>query len=164
MGLRERLRNRQRPYTTYLLRVDDTTDAERALVAARKTHARAQARHSGDSPEAAEVAEAKTALDAAQAALDGCYEQLVLTAMRSDEYELLLAAHPPRKGVKDDEQVHYNTETFPPALLAECVGGDLTPEEWQEALTDCSYGEKQELLIIVQALNVRGPASSIPKG
>lgn len=157
MSLAERLRGRRLPYTVYPLRVADTTEAEQALVEARRRLRAATLKGRG-------VEEAQAAVEEAQAALDGCFEQLTIHAVTAHRYEEIVAEHPPRPGNKDDNQLGYDYEAVRLALLVEGAEGDATAEDWQEFFANCSAGEKAELLLVVQALNARGPAATIPKG
>ena len=133
MGLRERLRGRARPTDTFLLRVDDDTEARAELAEA--------VRDGGD-------------LVAAQAKVDGCYETLLITALPPADMEALRAAHPPT-----DEQAGapWNAATFLPALLAECITGDVTEEDWAEYTTKgpMTVGEVRDLFDTVMAVNYR---------
>lgn len=162
MSLRERLRARQRPTTTYPLRVADTSEAERELREAQVAYRRIVRHGGGDDPA---VAAAKTRLDTAQAAFDECYEMITLVALPPGDLEALLAAHPPREGQDDGP---FNSDTYPRALFLACVdghNGDMTREDWEHMLDQtCSYGERQELYVLAQALNTRGPSTAIPKG
>lgn len=161
MGLRDRLRARQRPTTTYPLRVADTSEAERELRESQVAYRRI-ARHGGEDDPA--VRTAKERLDAAQAAFDACFEMITLVALAPADLEALLAAHPP----KGDGDGLFNPDTYPRELFLACVeghNGDMTREDWEHVLDEsCSYGERQELYVLVQALNTRGPSSAIPKG
>ncbi|MBB5130542.1 hypothetical protein HNP84_000230 [Thermocatellispora tengchongensis] len=157
-SLRDRLRARQRPSVPCRLQVDDTAAAQRAAEEAVVALRLAQAR--GAAPE--EVTAAREAVTAAQAALEACYATVTVTALPPGDLEALVAAHPPREGSDDRE---WNTDTFPRALLLECLPGDMTGEEWAEFLaTSCSDGEVAALEQAALAVNVRAPDGTLPKG
>lgn len=156
MGLRDRLRAKARPVVRHPLVVKDQAgpraalaDADRALLAARVDH-------DEDSPE---VAEAQRAVEEAQRKVDACVEMLTLRALPPEDFEALVAAHPPQ----DDEDT-WHTATFRPALLAACVEGDMTEDDWAEFEPRCSTGERNALFFAALAVNSRVPDVSVPKG
>lgn len=160
MTIRDRLRSRQRPTTTYPMRVADTQDAERELLEAQAAYRRASRLGGPDSPEARD---AKTRVEQAEEALRGCYVDIKLVALPPDELEALIAQHPPREGVDDGP---VNADSYPRALFLACVDAEgMTREDWEYVLDHtCSYGERQELYLLAQALNTRGPSTALPKG
>lgn len=143
MSLRDRLRARSRPTATHDLRVEDDTAARNELAAALQDGA----------PER---------IEAAQTALQTCYETLHLTALPPADMEALIAAHPAPGG----SDSAWNPATFIPALLVACVGGDATEDDWAEWTTKgpLSVGESRDLLNAVLAVNYRTPDLSVGKG
>jgi hypothetical protein len=144
MGLKNRLAARQRPSTTYQLRIDDDTTARAELVAARDV---------GD----------ESRIVAAQQAVEGCYEQVMITALPPADMEALLAEHPAPENAK--VQKIFNPATFVPALLAACVDSDVTEEDWAVYVTTgaMTIGEVGALFDAVWSLNYRAPDPSVPK-
>lgn len=160
MGLRERLRSRQRPHAVYRLRVDDTTDAERELREAREAH-RQEMRSENSTPE--RLAELTARVEEAETALKGCYEEIVFRAIPPGDLEALIAAHPP---TEKHEDAAWNPETFPLALFtASAEDEEMTEDDWRRLLEhDVSHGEKLEMMLLAQSVNVRAPSDQIPKG
>lgn len=144
MSLRDRLRARSRPTATFDLRVEDDTAARAELAAAVAE---------GGDPER---------VDAAQDAVDACYETLQLTALPPADMEALIAAHP----ATDGSGGQWDPATFVPALLASCVDSDVTEDEWGEYVSKgpMSVGEVRDLFDKAIAVNYRGPDPRVPKG
>lgn len=107
---------------------------------------------------AAEKQAAQDRIAAAAAAVDGCYETIVLRALPPRRVEQLEAEHPPteeqmakaradreraqQRGEELPEWPQYDEDTFWPALLAESVDGDMTADDWEAFLTEhVSSGE-----------------------
>jgi hypothetical protein len=153
MGLKDRLAARKRPSTSYSLRVDDDTAARAELAAAQ------QYRSPTGSSDAGRVA-------AAQAAVDACYEQLIITALPPVEMEALLAAHPATDAQRAKDKAVFNSDTFVAALLAACIDSDVTEADWHEYTTtgSMSTGETNALFAAAWEINYRDPSPSIPKG
>jgi hypothetical protein len=153
MSLRERLRAKSLPTAEFRLRVTDDGDAQAKLVEAQYALRLAENRDEG-------VAKAKTAVTKAQAKLDEHYEVLILQALPPAELEALIAAHPAEK--KDDA---WNEPTFRPALLAACVEGDMTEQDWTEFCSTggASLGEVKDLYLAALRVNERGPDPSVGK-
>ncbi|RKS07583.1 hypothetical protein DFP74_3261 [Nocardiopsis sp. Huas11] len=65
----------------------------------------------------------------------------------------------------DAENASWNADTFPFALFfASAEGEDMTEEDWRRLLEhDVSHGEKLEMLLLAQSVNVRAPSPRIPK-
>lgn len=170
-GLRDRLLARERPTTTVPLRVQDDTDARRRLEDADRTLEEAQ--HAATSPSAQAVRKARQARDAAQKALDDCYADITVRAMPPEDFEALVAAHPPvapadGEDVPEDEQDAWNDETFPrPCFLASVVlEDDMTIEDWETFLDrNVSDAERVMLFNAAQLINVRTVDQiQVPKG
>lgn len=160
MSLRERLLQRPRPSDVYPLRIDDDTAARAGLERAQALLRLLQ--FQGEAAEESAVRAAETAVAAAEQRLAACYEQVVLRAMRPDDFDALITLHPPREGTGDRV---WNLETFPRACLMECVESDLTPAEWDQVWKDVlSHAERIELCNAAIAVNARPPDSALPKG
>jgi hypothetical protein len=157
MSLRERLRDRQLPETIVWLRVDfgpGSQAAEEALASARQELNLARIR-GGDDLEARQAA-----VDEAQARMDEFCEKLVLRALPPADVEALIAAHPAKDG--DDPWA----ESFKPALIAACVEGDETEEEWAEFLStgQVTTGEARSLFAACMQVNDRTSDLRVGKG
>lgn len=148
MSLRERLAQRKPPSVVVRLRVEDDTAARAELVSAQA---------GGDGPR----------IQAAQDAVDACYEPLVITALPPAEWEALVDAHPPTEEQKKRGNTWFNPVTFYPALLAACVEGDETEDDWADFTTkgSLSLGESNALITAALEVNQRSPDPGvIPKG
>lgn len=160
MSRRDRFRTRGRPSASYLLPVDDMAAAARAVRLAGERLNVTYLRRDEDAAQAVE--QARQGLDQAQEQLEACYEPLVLTALAPDDFELLIAEHPPREGTSDEK---YNPETFPTACFLACAPADLPEAEWRAFLTsNVSLLERDELLELAVAVNVRKIDGALPKG
>lgn len=154
MALRDRLQGKTRPTLPHLIRVDDTTDAVTAANAAQNDLLAAL----GTEREQA----ARDAVQAAQDALTACFEPITLTAMRPEDFEALIAAHPPREGHPVDQA--WNVDTLPRATFFACAPADMTEQEWADWLTTtCSHAEQVELFNSAVAVNVRTISPTLPK-
>lgn len=165
---RDRLMNRTLPSVTQAIAIDDPTSALRALSHADRVH-----QHAVRSGDAAEIKRTKAALTRAQKKHDACFEQLTIRALRPKMYEALIAEHPPTReqtatATAPHEAPQWNRDTFRPALLAACVEGDMTAEDWAAWLEEhSSRGEGDKLFVVTLALNEaeRLPESvMLPKG
>jgi hypothetical protein len=159
MSLRERLRDRQLPETTVWLRVDfgpESQAAEEALASARQELNLARIRD-GDDIEARQAA-----VDEAQARMDEFCEKLVLRALPPADVEALIAAHP----VKDKDGDDPWAESFKPALIAACVQGDETEDEWAQFLAtgQVTTGEARSLFAAAMQVNDRSSDLRVGKG
>jgi hypothetical protein len=145
MGLKDRLATRQRPSTTYKLRIDDDAAARTDLAA---------------------VTAAGADVEEAQAQLDACYEQLIITALPPVEMEALLAAHPATDAQRAKDKTVFNQDTFVSALLAACIDSDVTESDWQEYTTKgaMTIGEINALFAAAWEINYRDPSPSLPLG
>lgn len=170
--LRDQLRARTRPTLDYELPVGDVAGANLVLAQAQRAFAEARralgAVDAADDPDGvtaaekqAAVAEARTQVAEAEEALAACYAHIRLTAMPPDDYEALVALHPPRPDSQDTE---WDGTTFPKACFLACAT-DLTPEEWEPFLTgNLSFAERDDLFYLAQAVNVRLVNKALPKG
>lgn len=146
MALRPSLAKRRLPSTTFPLRIEDDTVARAGLAAAEG---------SGD-PERIAVAEAT---------VGACYEQLKLTSLPPETWEELVSEHPATEAQQKSGQ-WCNMNTFLPALLAACVEGDETAEDWANYTQRgaLSSGEADALFAAVIGINQRTPEPLVPKG
>lgn len=157
---RDRLRGRGRPSAAYLLPVGNIAAAAREVRLAGQAWSVSQLRTDEGAAEA--VAAARQALDQAEEALQACYEEVRLTALAPEDYEALIAKHEPREGT-DDEL--WDTTTFPKACFLACAPGDMSAPEWEDFLTsNVSWVERDDLLNLAIAVNVRQVNPAIPKG
>lgn len=170
MSLRKRLRARQRPRLVYELPVGDVGGATRALAEAEEAYDLVALGADDGEDGAAARAEAKEtawrAVERAQADLAACYERIEITAMEPDDYEALIAKHPPRP---DTDDTKWNAETFPQAAFLACVeGGDLDAEgeaEWLAILREnLSLAEREDLFVTARIVNTRLVNPALPKG
>lgn len=154
MSLKERLSKRELPTDEFPLRISDDSEARGDLVAAQYELRLAEARE-----DAAKTKAAKAKVSKAQKAVDSHYETLILRAIPSVDMEALIEAHPADK----DSDDAWNVETFRPALLAACVEGDMTANDWAEFLAGCPLGDKRELFTAALRINDRSPDPSVGK-
>lgn len=109
---------------------------------------------------------AETDATAADDEADEAMVQLVLVALKSDAYDELVKAHPPREDNADDAKSGVNWLTFPDALLRECATRvlDGDDDEIEMDLTDLidgmSTGERQLARQIAQTVNLQ--SASVP--
>lgn len=98
-------------------------------------------------------------------AIEACGERgeaskqvFVLRTVDANRWDIIQREHPAR-----DEREQVNLETFPPAILAEClVGPKLTAGEVRELKSLITSGQWEELWGTCYLLN-KGMNSSIPK-
>lgn len=95
-----------------------------------------------------------------------------LTALKRRDWDQYKAAHPPRKGVKSDDQMGVDEETFYDAVMADSVLSVTDPDgaevEWShdswgplaDEMTNAQYADFK--LAILQ-LNVGEAAARLPK-
>ncbi|GAB1823581.1 hypothetical protein [Herbidospora sp. RD11066] len=169
MSLRKRLRARPRPHLVYELPTGDVGSATRALAEAEEAYDLV-ALGADDGEDAAARTEAKEtawrAVEQAKADLAACYERIEITAMLPDDYEALIAKHPPRP---DTDDKTWNGATFPQAAFLACVeGGDLDPAgeaEWLAILREnVSLAEREDLYVMARIVNTRLVNPAVPKG
>ena len=116
-----------------------------------------------DSPGLKEI---RARIDAAQEAMADSVRVFTLRALPRGSYRNLVAAHPPRDGVREDEVQRINVATFGDALIASSIVGvthkgepvDFDPEaDWgplADEMTDAQWSEFYECAV---ALNKRVP-------
>jgi hypothetical protein len=166
-SLRERLLARERPSHRVPLQVEDPADAIREAVLAEDAWRTCHLMPEGPDRTAA-IRKARRDLDRAAKAVNDCHEQITVRALPPEDFEALVAAHPPRdaKELKEGEEPDeaWNDKTFPRALFLACVDGDLSRAEWEKFLDgQCSSAERGQLYLAAQAVNVRIPNVAIPK-
>lgn len=164
---RARLEQAAQRYRQAVLRYDEpahdkarqaVADAEQADQPDVDALAAARAELEAWDQKAAAVADALAAGEQAQRDLDGCYATIRLQAMRPQDYEMLIAAHPP-EGEQADDAPPWNDTTLVPALLAACAEGDMTEDAWAALLVGDDEGhglsrkEAWELRTLVVGLN-----------
>jgi len=104
---------------------------------------------------------AQVRADAADEAADDAMVQLVLVALKSEQYDELIKAHPPREDNADDAKNGVNVHTFPDALLRACATKVLDDEDAEiemdlTGLIDgMSSGERQVARQAAQQINVQ---------
>lgn len=160
MTLRESLRARQLPTTTVWLRVDfgpESQAAETAQAEARQELNLARIRGK-------DVEEQQAAVDAAQTRMDAFYEPLTVRPLPPADMEALIAAHPPSKEHADSDEPW--ADSFRPALIAACVEGEETEEDWVKFLDSgqVTAGEKRMLFAAVMQANDRASDLRVGKG
>jgi hypothetical protein len=168
---RERLLGRRRPSLPYPILVEDPAPARDALQQVERWARQEMLRHDEGS-DAYRAAAAELA--AAKAAVDACYERVVLTAMEPAAYEQLKADHPPTADQQAAAKAagefppDCDTTSFVPAVLAASSEPEMPAEDWVELLERrMSDGERQELRVVVLGLNERSRFAEpvvLPKG
>lgn len=164
---RERLRARALPSIVYPCLIDDPGQAQAELDKALGLLRQVILKHGAD-PDIEDYREHKAKVEAAQAALDDCYEHITLTALKPADYEALTAAHPPTAEQKaTDDKAWVNGDTFRPALLAALADSDMTAADWAAFLAEnVSSGERQGLYVAALGINERDRYADplVPKG
>lgn len=165
---RDRMMNRQLPSVVQAIAIEDPTAALRSLAQADRVY-----QHALRSGDEAQIKRTKATLTRAQNRHDACFEHLTIRALRPRAYEQLIAEHPATTeqtaaAPSPHEAPQWNRETFRPALLAACVEGDMTAEDWAAWIEEhSSRGEGDKLFVVTLALNEaeRLPESvMLPKG
>lgn len=95
-------------------------------------------------------------------------EELELRALPADEFEALLAEHPPTEQQRAAGHA-WNDASFRPALLSRsevALDGEepLGWEDWAQLLGVLPFGEVRDLVDTALALNDRAPAASTGNG
>lgn len=181
---RDRLRARQRPTITHrvLVDADAAAEARKALGEAQARYRQVVLKHGRDSGEAQSL---QPEVDAAAAAVDACYEPIVLRALPPPRVAELEAEHPPtpeqvskvqqerqraqQRGEDLPDWPSWNDDTFYPVLLSECaVESDMTVQDWADFLAEnVSIAEAAALKDAVLAVNAKERIADslvIPKG
>ena len=163
MGIRDRLRNRPRPWATVKLRMDHTLEfarKERELELVQAELIRARVDPDGKVRAELFAEREKTLVSE----LEPGYESLTCQALPPSEMEALIGAHPPT----DEEQergMTFHPDSFFPALLAACVLGDETEDDWDAMYKDGTLvtGEYNALVTTCLDLNDRSPQVNLGK-
>lgn len=153
----------------YRLLVDETNvaQARQAFDDAQREHRVVRKREQEGS---AAVKASAAKLADAEAKVDACYETLTLRALPPRRVAELEAAHPPTEAQMERAKAErerakklgedippwpaWNDDTFWPALLAECVDGDMTADDWVGFLAEnVSGGEAAGLKTAVLNVN-----------
>lgn len=118
-----------------------------------------------DDPAVTDRAEA--ALEQAQAGLSECFHRLWFRGLGYDEFDALVALHPPTDAQRADDWL-WNPETFNYALLEACaVDSDLTAAEWEAELADAerwSRADRTRVIGMALAANQQTMSDAVPKG
>lgn len=167
-SVRARLLARTRPSDTLRIKAVPADEvgayeaAEDALRWARVELRAAQLKGDGQVPEAVQGR-----VDEAQAAVDAYYLTLHIEAMAPADLEALVKAHPPTaEQLAADKDRVWNPDTFPAAVLAESVAGDMSEEDWRTFLRGgpVSQGEVAALWTAAMRVNDRAPDVRTGKG
>lgn len=181
---RARLLARPRPAAPYPVLVDPDR-AERAK--ARLATAQAAMRQvvlRGDRATKEEHDQAAAEQAAAEKDLGGCYETVMLQALKPADVEDLIAAHPPTadqlaKAKQEREQARqrgdqppdwpaWNDASFRPALLEASADSDMTAADWADLLSNSmSVGEVRALWAACLRVNLADRMADpvvLPKG
>ncbi|MGR6922548.1 hypothetical protein ACU635_50555 [[Actinomadura] parvosata] len=158
-SLRERLLNRPRPSGEVPLRITDDTAAREDVERERRLLAMLQLQ---GGVEEAVLRRARAAVAKAEKKLRACYEFITVRALVPEDFEALVALHPPRPDTKDQM---WNRDTFPKAAFFACVESDMSAEEWEQTwASGLSSAERIELGNAAIRVNIRTPDESLPKG
>lgn len=162
MSLRDRLKGRQLPSATVAIRLDWSEESYALLRQLEDAEQRLALAKAGDG----NVDESGTLANELRARTDAFYEFLTLRALPAAEMERLVADHPPTEEQIKAGAVNFNRETFFPALLAACVEGSETAEDWAQMLEsgELVMGEVTALISTAMQLNDRSPSVSLGKG
>jgi hypothetical protein len=166
---RDRLLGRPRPSLPHRILVDpDGAAAARDHLAVVQRRARQVLLKADD--ESPEAAQARAELADAEAAVEACYETIVLHALPPARLAELEAEHPPTPeqmvaAQAERQEAHKRGELLPewpayadafwPAVLAEsAVDADMTVQDWSEFLAErVSAGERAGLRVAVLNVN-----------
>lgn len=169
VSLKDDLSERQLPSVPYSVQKTDPSKAESTLAQAAKMLRQAEVKGDKD-----EIRKRNAAVARAENRVKACFTIFELHAIEPDEYEDLICEHPPtpeqiaEAGADPSQRPEWNEATFYPALLARCVDGDMTADDWAEFLAKrLSRGERRQLEYTLVAINenVRLPeAMVLPKG
>ena len=164
MGLKDRFASRQRPQETFPLRMDfgpESETAEQEFSAASAELADARTRGLPD------LGALTRRVELARAKREAFYEFLTVQALPPDEFDDLIAAHPPTEEQrKKDQRSVWNHTTFVPALLAASIDSDMTAQDWAEVTSKgpVATGEVGALFQAAMQVNDRTPDPTVGKG
>ncbi|HEY9375044.1 hypothetical protein [Streptomyces sp.] len=156
----DRLLNRGRLSAEHPIRIDDDTEARKAVEQAQFAMALLQTQ--GEVADDAAVRRAKAALKRAEKQVRDCYEFIPLRALPADDFEALIGQHKPRPDTKDEI---WNGETFPKACLLACDESGRSEADWEHIFKNVLSGPEQlQLCNTAIRVNARTPDESLPKG
>lgn len=108
------------------------------------------------------VTKLKADLKAAEEALEASTLRITLQSIGRKRYEELVSEHPPTEAQnKESEEATgqpapYNTDTFPPALIAaSAVDPEMTVEQATELWDEWNTGELMELFFVAIEVNTQ---------
>lgn len=168
MGQRERLLARRVPPTPVAIRVDFSPEADVAFAAYDEAVRDLRSAEFRD----ADLTEARARVASTKAALAPFQEVLFVGPVAPNEYDALLGEHPPTDEQRKDG-ASWNSDTFPPALLAACIGQDLpegermSEKDWLDWMTTASAGVHGEMFLLFDTClraNDRSPDLHVGKG
>lgn len=166
MSQRERLRKRRLPPTQVALRVDFSPDADAAQVeleSALRALSLAEVRN-------ADLTDLQDRVGRARAEMAAYVEVLNVHTIPPERYEELIGEHPPSEKQRADG-AQWNSVSFVPALLAECIGvgedDPMSAEDWAEFVStpgQAAMGELNALFNACLLANDRSPDVHVGKG
>lgn len=166
MSARDRLLGRSIPPTLVTLRAVFTPKSDAAQ---REVEAASQALLIAEAT-GADLDPAQQRLEAAQAAMARFVEVLQATVLPPDEYDALIGDHPPTDEQRSQGGA-WNSDTFPPSLLAACLQQDGEPvmsaddwRSWAKTPGAVASGELAALFNICVQVNDRSPDVHVGKG
>jgi hypothetical protein len=157
---RDVLSRKRRRTATYVVELEDPSEARAALSTIASRLQLLAALHGEDSEQAAAL---HPELEQAQAALDACSHTITLRALGAQHFPDLVKAHPPTKE-QQAERGDWNPDTFHAALIAACAADEgLTERQWADALDSDAWatGERNALFNLALQLNVSAPNSAV---
>lgn len=164
VSLRDRLRERELPQATVGIRIDWSEESYRLH---RELDRQEQHLALAEAGNHADVDEVRARTNELRARIDSMYEMVTIRALPAADMERLLAEHPPTDEQRtQDPTVNFNRLTFFPALLAACVEGPETEQDWAEMIEsgELVIGELNALIGTAMEINDRSPSVSLGKG
>lgn len=160
--LRDRLRSRKLPSVTVSIRLDSTVEADAAQSELEQAKSALYEAIKRDDPNLEPYQDRVTA---AEAAYEPFLHHFEVQVIPPSQYEAIIAACPPTDEQRE-KRYAYNPETFRPALLAACVAGELTEDDWleMESSGELTPGELNTLFSTAFRLNERAPDVTVGKG
>lgn len=128
MALNKQAMRRKKPITDEHFVPADDAQAARLKFAEQKL---SLARFTGQ-----EVEEAQAELETVQAEVRETGLSFKIVSVGRLRWEQLLREHPPTDEQKAEHDSTFNADTFWPALFAEAIEGELSPEDWVEDFFD----------------------------
>jgi len=111
-------------------------------------------------------------IEGLEAAMAESTVTFTLTALKRRDWDKHKADHPPRKGVKSDDQMGVNEETFYDAVMADSVlsvdgpDGDQVEwdhEQWGPLADEMTNAQYADFKLAILQLNVGEAAARLPK-